>query len=492
MKVAAILPFAVASLAAVSRRQNPGDNLAGDLAAITAATNTLADTVANFDGDAVPLATDTQGVFDAIAVAQADADATTAYDAGQLANALAPTQDLNAAVKTAIDNTIAQKDALVNACLGPVVYQSLLDQQTASGLLVETIASKAPNDLFAGLVRSNSEPAATDLARGVAAFADAQGCAASTTTTTDAATTTTTGDVTTTTGDAETTTTGDAETTTTGEATSTTTGEEAPVYPTNAPVYPTDGAPYSQEHPSTYPVSSTEYETSYVTYCPLTSTKAVDNKPVPTTYYGWSTVTVTIYPTEHPAPTYPASSTEYVTYYETYAPVTTTVIVDNKPVPTTIAVYTTVTVTVAPVKTACPSPAVYTHPAAPAAPAAPAETKPANAIQQIGDGQIQTPAKPGEASPIQQINDGQIQNPAKPADASPIQQINDGQIQNPASPGAAAPAKPAAYPAKPTNGTGYAKSTSPATPEIYTGAASKASIVSFGAFFVAAVGVAAF
>ncbi|EGP83179.1 uncharacterized protein MYCGRDRAFT_96946 [Zymoseptoria tritici IPO323] len=111
-----------------------------------------------------------------------------------------------------------------------------------------------------------------------------------------------------------------------------------------------------------------------------------------------------------------------------------------KPVPTTIAVYTTVTITVAPVKTACPSPAVYTHPAAPAAPA---ETKPADAIQQIGDGQI----------------------------------------QNPASPGAASLAKPAAYPAKPTNGTGYAKPTSPATPETYTGAASKASIVSFGAAF---------
>ncbi|SMY29297.1 unnamed protein product [Zymoseptoria tritici ST99CH_1A5] len=297
----------------------------------------------------------------------------------QLLALQAPTNDLNAAVKTAIDNTIAQKDALVTACLGPTVYNSLLNQQTVSEQLVDSkIAPPLPL-----LPRPMLPPPLPRLLR-----------------------------------------------------------LAMPRLPPLAmPRQPQLAKPPRRllaRRPQFTPptIQSTQLmELHTLTHrrsTPAHTQSLLQNsKPVPTTYYGWSTVTVTIYPTEHPTPTYPASSTEYVTYYETYAPITTTVVVDNKPVPTTIAVYTTVTITVAPVKTACPSPAVYTHPAAPAAPAAPAETKPADAIQQIGDGQIQNPAKPGEASPIQQINDGQIQNPA--------------------SPGAASLAKPAAYPAKPTN-----------------------------------------
>ncbi|KJX96206.1 hypothetical protein TI39_contig706g00002 [Zymoseptoria brevis] len=201
-------------------------------------------------------------------------------------------------------------------------------------------------------------------------------------------------------------------------ATNTATDSASASDPT-APVYPTDEPVYTSGEPIYCPIKTTEYGTSYVTLCPQTSTKYEDGHAYPTTYLGYSTVTVTIYPTEQPAPTYPAKLTPYVTEYETFKPVTTATVINNKPMPLTYAVYTTVTVTV-PAKTAYPSkvaaapsaPAVYTHPATPVA------TKPA---QQISDGQAQVPAQPAPAPAPAPARAQPAQ--AAPAPAQPVQQI---------------------------------------------------------------------
>ncbi|SMR42922.1 unnamed protein product [Zymoseptoria tritici ST99CH_3D1] len=176
MKFAGVLPFVVGALA-VTRRQAAG--IPDALDAITKATTDAGNAVQAFNGDFTNVASTSADILSAISAADAVVKGVDTLTSDQVVALLDPTTRLNAAVKTAIDNTIAQHDALVSACFASEILQALQQQQTQSAALVEDIAAKAGP--LSEAVKNGAKPAAADIQRGIDAFADAKACDASTT-----------------------------------------------------------------------------------------------------------------------------------------------------------------------------------------------------------------------------------------------------------------------------------------------------------------------
>ncbi|SMY20256.1 unnamed protein product [Zymoseptoria tritici ST99CH_1A5] len=176
MKFAGVLPFVVGALA-VTRRQAAG--IPDALDAITKATTDAGNAVQAFNGDFTDVASTSADILSAISAADAVVKSVDTLTSDQVVALLDPTTRLNAAVKTAIDNTIAQHDALVSACFASEILQALQQQQTQSAALVDDIAAKAGP--LSEAVKNGAKPAAADIQRGIDAFADAKACDASTT-----------------------------------------------------------------------------------------------------------------------------------------------------------------------------------------------------------------------------------------------------------------------------------------------------------------------
>jgi len=81
---------------------------------------------------------------------------------------------LNSTISKTIDDLIAKKSAIVSAGLGGQIYQSLVDQQSASKALSDATTSKAPTALQS-VAAQLSQGILDSLARGVAAYQDQQG-----------------------------------------------------------------------------------------------------------------------------------------------------------------------------------------------------------------------------------------------------------------------------------------------------------------------------
>jgi len=81
---------------------------------------------------------------------------------------------LNSTISKTIDDLIAKKSAIVSAGLGGQIYQSLVDQQSASKGLSDATTSKAPTALQS-VAAELSQGILDSLARGVAAYQDQQG-----------------------------------------------------------------------------------------------------------------------------------------------------------------------------------------------------------------------------------------------------------------------------------------------------------------------------
>jgi len=83
---------------------------------------------------------------------------------------------LNGTIATTIDDLIAIKGAIVTAGQGAKIYQSLLDQQSASKALSDATTAKAPTALQS-VAAQLSQGILDSIAKGVAAYQDQQGSA---------------------------------------------------------------------------------------------------------------------------------------------------------------------------------------------------------------------------------------------------------------------------------------------------------------------------
>ncbi|KAI5370759.1 Putative Cell wall mannoprotein [Septoria linicola] len=168
MKFTAAL-FTVGALAVV-RRQATG--LAGNIAAITSATESVTTALQAYTGDiqqALAVNGATGEVLTAIQAAQSTADGLTSIDQDTALSLAGPIQDLATAVDASISALIEKQPTFSGAGLTEAVLTSLRTQQEASTMLTDTIVSKLPEALQE-TGRNLSQPAADSLARGIAAY----------------------------------------------------------------------------------------------------------------------------------------------------------------------------------------------------------------------------------------------------------------------------------------------------------------------------------
>lgn len=139
-----------------------------------------ADALSYNDKDIQTLRQDAKAIIQAINAADSDTKALKGPLSDPDSASLAiPIQDLGQDIGKAIDTLIANKPALIAACRGPEVYQSLVDQnmQTAAfekDLMARVSAQNLP------LAKQIAKPINDNIARGIAAFSDQENikCAA--------------------------------------------------------------------------------------------------------------------------------------------------------------------------------------------------------------------------------------------------------------------------------------------------------------------------